>query len=272
MPYAFFIGESMLEKITLFNYEIQTYGLLAVIGFLVCLGFTSYMVKRNHLPKDDAVHLVVYACLGAAAGGKILYLLLHVHEFFLYSDLIFADYLSFTTYLMSGFIFYGGLVGAVIACIIYAKQFHLNLRPFLSALIPAIPLFHGFGRIGCFLGGCCYGIEMTGSFCVLYHSRLALPITAYRFPVQLWEATANFILFLILFYLALKNVKSKYLVSAYCLSYALIRFLLEFLRGDLIRGVYWLSVSQWISIVLFIFGLWVLKDQKERFITFFNQL
>lgn len=75
-----------METLTIFGYVIQTYGLFAVIGFLCCLAFIYYHVKKSHLPPDDAIHLIVYACLGAGIGGKLFYLIQHIDAFVFFSN------------------------------------------------------------------------------------------------------------------------------------------------------------------------------------------
>ena len=127
----------------------------------------------------------------------------------------------------------------------------------LAALL--VPLFHGFARIGCYFGRCCYGIEMSGAaFSHFFEHRL---------PVQLMEAGFNFLLFvaLLLLYFYKKQSRGK-LVRGYLLSYAIFRFIIEFFRGDALRGGFGpLSFSQWVSLGILL-GLLAraLIQQKRR--------
>lgn len=261
----------MLESITIFGRALPTYGIFAVLGFLSCLLYIFYQTKRNGLSFDEASNIIVYAFLGAVAGGKLLYMVQHLHELIQYPDVIFQSLSTVITYFSSGFVFYGGLIGAVLACILYARQFHMDIRSYVALFIPAIPLFHFFGRIGCFLSGCCYGIELESPLAILYHSSMATPVECYRFPVQLYEAAGNLLLFLSLAVMSRKKAAMITLLMTYSLSYAMMRFVLEFFRGDEIRGIYLLSTSQWISIALILFSCWVLKDKKQRFLSLFQQ-
>lgn len=118
---------------------------------------------------------------------------------------------------------------------------------------PIIPLFHCFGRIGCFLGGCCYGIESSFGFTV--HNNILNPSIndVQRFPVQLLEAALNLILYFILFYLFKNNKFKGKLIAVYLILYSIIRFFDEFLRADEYRGfLFGLSTSQIISILIFV--------------------
>ena len=112
------------------------------------------------------------------------------------------------------------------------------------------PLFHTFGRIGCFLGGCCYGIPCDFGF-VYTQNPIAMANGVRRFPVQLLEALFCFFLFLLLFSLFRRGRCKNRLLALYLGIYSVGRFFLEYLRGDDYRGFLWgLSTSQLISILL----------------------
>ena len=115
-----------------------------------------------------------------------------------------------------------------------------------------ITIAHGFGRVGCFMAGCCYGIE-TDSWLGVQFPHLAHAV----YPTQLFEALFLFALSAILFYIAIKK-RSAYTLPLYLLSYGIFRFCLEFLRGDN-RGelLSSLSPSQWFSIIAIISAILV---------------
>ena len=153
--------------------------------------------------------------------------------------------------------FYGGLIGGAAFFLIYHKFVIKKKYPtsnFTNDVLLIAPscicVAHAFGRIGCFLAGCCYGIETESSLGVLF------PGMEHKvYPTQLFESAFLFILFAILFVLAYKY-KCKYTISIYLLSYGIFRFLLEFIRGDE-RGSYFLSLSpsQWISIIAVVLSI-----------------
>lgn len=130
-----------------------------------------------------------------------------------------------------------------------------------SLTAPAIPLFHVFGRVGCFLGGCCYGLPSAWGF-VYRYSPVAEANGVSRFPVQLVEAAWNLVLFLLL--ARLQRRGRDRLLPLYLALYAPARFLLEFLRGDAYRGIFLgLSTSQWISLFLFPAALYALLRPRN---------
>jgi phosphatidylglycerol:prolipoprotein diacylglycerol transferase len=125
---------------------------------------------------------------------------------------------------------------------------------------------HAIGRIGCFCAGCCYGRAMDPPFGVYFRADSVAPIGVALFPVQLLESVLNFILFIILFGYSRKPRADRQITGLYIACYGVIRFILEFFRGDGERGILWIfSTSQWISLALIPLGLyWLLKATKKR--------
>ena len=143
-----------------------------------------------------------------------------------------------------GFVFYGGLIVGLIYTLVYSlilKKFEFRN---LYLFVPSIAIGHATGRVGCLMAGCCYGIEADLPWSVHLHDAL-------RHPVQLYEA----IMLLILGFTTYKLIKSKKhkIFPIYLIGYSLIRFILEFFRGDSIRGRHLLnlSTSQYIAIGIF---------------------
>ena len=147
---------------------------------------------------------------------------------------------------------------------LYGKNRKLDLSAWSDMIAPVVPLFHVFGRIGCFLGGCCYGAESPVGF-VYRYSPIPDANGVVRFPIQLVEAFWNLLLFLVLSHLLRKNRFSGRLFCGYLLAYAPARFLLEFWRGDTLRGSWLgLSTSQWVSLLVIAGALLVLFRQTAR--------
>lgn len=171
-----------------------------------------------------------------------------------------------------GITFIGGLIGGaaffIVVYLIFRKRLTGRLIESLSIIPCSITVAHGFGRIGCFFAGCCYGKE-TDSFLGVKFPDLPNPVH----PTQLYEAAFLFLLFGVLSYLLLKK-KFQNNMSLYLIAYGVFRFCMEFLRDDdrgaLIGGV---SPSQFWSIGMVALGiiLWVvlpkqlkkLQEQKE---------
>ena len=261
----------MYPIINIFGRDLSTYGILCLIGILVC-GFLVCRTakKRGHDDNDYIIFLLICA-IGVAIGGHLLYGITKLNVIFewlthwsKYTN-SFEDFLNNAGYVFGGSVFYGGLLGGMAAGIIYGKIRKLDLAEYSDVCAPIVPLFHCFGRIGCFLGGCCYGIESEFGF-TIHGNELNPSINdVQRFPVQLLEAALNLILFFVLFYLLKNNRLKGRLFSLYIIVYAVIRFFDEFLRGDSYRGfLLGLSTSQIISIIMFIGGIIYLAIYQHR--------
>jgi len=153
-------------------------------------------------------------------------------------------------------VFYGGLIGALVGFFVMIKFFGLKSEEYMPYMIPCIPLVHGFGRIGCHLVGCCYGKPASSHFAVTYKDSLYAPNGVGLIPVQIMEAVFVFILFIALLVMGFKDRLKGFILPTYLVLYSLFRFVIEFQRGDELRGIWGpFSTSQWISIVVFGIGV-----------------
>lgn len=175
--------------------------------------------------------------------------------------------ITISTVVNTGVVFYGGLFGMLLTyylclkCKLVSKpDYHI-----LDILAVIFPLFHSIARVGCFLSGCCYGIESKQWFSILYTVNInGISSTAWRIPVQLIEAGFNICIFVYILNLYLqKDWKERHILARYLLIYSIGRFLLEFIRGDLARGIIaGVSFSQVISIIIFV-SLFIIKKRSE---------
>lgn len=241
------------------------YTVMAVAGILVSGAYLCRSARRRGMDDNDAIILGLIVCVGIFFGGHLLYALVNfptLPELFRqtsWKGLLEALRISF-----SGSVFYGGLGGGIAAAAIDRKLRNKPFAPYADLMAPAAPLFHAFARVGCFLGGCCYGIPCPVGF-VYTHSLTPAADGVRRFPVQLLEAAFELALFLLLHRLSLREKWRGALLPLYLLLYAIFRFGDEFLRGDGVRGIFWgLSTSQWISIGVFLCSAILLLRHKHR--------
>ncbi len=232
---------------TIFGRQIPSYGLMIVIGVLLANLLAFINMKKSGHDLNHFIVLEAYAFLGAFLGAKLLYLVVSFQEIDWDN---FFNFEYFNELMLGGFVFYGGLIGAIIAIFLAGKLHHIDAGGYINDYIYMIPLIHGFGRIGCFMAGCCYGIAYSGFGHVIFPEGSYAPSGISLFPVQLLEAVLLFIIFILLLYIR-RTVRFQYMVEAYLLLYGVVRFFLEFLRNDEIRGYLWLlSTSQWLSLLL----------------------
>ena len=235
---------------------IDSYSLMIFIGVIACFILFWIFRKKHKISEKFTLDIFILATIAIAIG--IVFAVL----FQLLFDAIKGAIRG------SAMTFYGGLVGGVIAFLLgyflvikkrYPKAvFNKDVMPIAPA---CITVAHGFGRIGCFLAGCCYGKETTSTLGVIFPN-----MTYAVYPTQLFEAIFLFLLTTLLFIIALKK-RSYYTMPIYLASYGIFRFLNEFLRGDN-RGAHFLSLSpsQWFSIAAIItaFILFIVYKKQEH--------
>lgn len=216
---------------------LPSYTVLAVVGGFAAVVFLYLRSESYGIDFTFFLKEVLLCTIGCLIGGKLFFAVTQIpwliENFSLRNLLLLVP--------ESGLVFYGGLFG-VIFTLYFSMRKDLETRDnFIRFAVPAFPLFHAFGRIGCFMAGCCYGFELAQSV-----NFFGIEFT--RFPVQLLEAVLELVIFLILLVLERKN-RELDILAVYLFLYAVIRFLDEFLRGDEVRGIYFgLSFAQWISL------------------------
>jgi phosphatidylglycerol:prolipoprotein diacylglycerol transferase len=247
----------MLPPFELFGRVITGYGIAVTVGLLVCAFYTMHMATKRLGSDGDTLLVLLFAGGGAFLGGHLLFGIVSLTSVGFFPTITsFDGFLRFMNNFFGGSVFYGGLIGGIIAALFTIKVMKLPWYPLVDLLTTIIPLFHFFGRIGCFLGGCCYGIPSEIGF-TFHHSIVEAANGVNRFPVQLLEAAFNLALFFALYSLFKAEKLRGKLLFLYLSCYSIARFFLEYLRGDVIRGVwaFGFSTSQIISIVILIIGI-----------------
>lgn len=241
----------MYPYITIFGRTFGTYGLCMVLGFFLA-GFLAWRKgKTLGIQIEDILLTAAFALLGALVCGGLLYI------FVTYSIDQIVEFIrrGEFSFLASGIVFYGGLIGGVLGALLGIRVAGCSYAGVERAVVPFVPLGHAVGRIGCVMAGCCHGFEYEGLFALYYPNSVSgLDPTQGYFPIQLLEALLNVVVCVVLVILSKKQRKLFSLLFSYFALYAVERFILEFFRGDSIRGIYFsLSSSQWISIALLAF-------------------
>lgn len=249
----------MFPYFTLFGKTIGLYALCAVAGLAVCCVFATVCLKKIGLEFEDVLLILLVAVGGLVAGGHLLYAVTKYKLFFAALPHVKSIKNLWDVLLVcfGGGVFYGGFIGMFIALPVYLKIKKIANAGYVKDVAAVcVPLFHAFGRIGCFLGGCCYGVESSFGFTV-YHNDLNPAINGVRrFPTPLLEAACNLLIFFILYLLLKKGKVRNHVVLIYMLLYPATRFFIEFLRGDEVRGFIGpLSTSQWISVILLVYAV-----------------
>lgn len=243
---------------------IYGYGLMIAIGIVVAYMIVTHRAKSRQINQSHISSLTIWGVLFGFVGAKLLYWITQ------YRNII--DNPRMLLELSGGFVVYGGIIGGILAGYVYCKRKKMNFLQCLDLFVPSIALAQGFGRVGCLLAGCCFGEETHHWFGITFHESDFAPNGVKLIPIQIFESVFNFTLFFVLIMLARRIRPDGFIASLYLLFYSLGRFVIEFYRGDIIRGnVGLLSTSQLIAIVVFMVtcGIFVLKFIRSKEVRYY---
>jgi len=242
LPHLFHLG----------SYSQATYGLLVALAFLAALSLTARLARRDGLNSDAVVNLGILCGLSAILGAKIMMVLIDLPEYLSHPGEIFS-----LASLQAGGVFYGGLIAACIAAVVYMRRHRLPALRTADVFAPGIALGHGIGRLGCFAAGCCWGVPTHLPWAVTFtnpvsHDLVGVPLGIPLHPTQLYESAAEFLIFGVLFWRIRRPHSPGVIISLYLILYSSARFLVEFVRyheqPNPLGGP--LNTSQWISLAL----------------------
>lgn len=238
----------MFPYINVLGLNIPSYGLCMAIAIVLCGFLCINKSVRLGLTFEDTIIIVSASIgLGLLSGG-----FLYIAVTYSFEDILsFIKNGDFSFVTNSGLVFYGGLLGGVLGALTCSRTLKVKVEIFEICAIPYIPLGHAIGRIGCMMAGCCHGFEYDGIFAI---KNSFINSGNRYFPIQAVEALLNILIMLLLLFLIKKEHPKHYILYCYLIMYSIMRFCLEFFRGDKIRGEFMnFSTSQWISIFIFCF-------------------
>lgn len=221
--------------------NIYGYGFMIALGILVAFFVASKRAPKYDLIPDAVYNIGLVAAISGLLGAKILFCIVEFQSFMADpAGILFSG---------NGFVVFGGLISGVLVCLWYCKKKGYDFFRYFDLIMPSIALAQGFGRIGCFLAGCCYGAETESAFSVTFHASQLAPNGVKLIPTQLMSSAGDFLIAFILIYTA-KRIKRKGNIGAlYIALYSVGRFIIEFFRADYRGSIGPLSTSQAISIV-----------------------
>lgn len=237
----------MFNDIKIGPVTFHMYGLMIAIGFLAALLLCLYRGKKKNLSEDIIYGIFFCAIFGGMAGSRILYYIVEIPH-------IIEDP-SILWNFKNGYVVYGGIIGGVLTSLIYCKIKKQRFLTYFDLVMPAVSLAQGFGRLGCFFAGCCYGRETDAWYGITFHNSAFAPNGVKLIPTQLISSAGNFLFCALLLIYAKREPKEGRVAAAYLLLYGIGRFLIEFLRNDYRGSVGVLSTSQLISIGIVALGV-----------------
>jgi len=230
---------------------VRWYGLMYLLGFVAAYMLIRHLVRLRNLALDkNAVSdLLFYGVLGVVLGGRLGYVLFYNPLQYLSRPLdIFAIW-------QGGMSFHGGLLGVVIASLIFCRRRTLPILLTGDILVTSAPIGLGLGRLGNFINGELWGRVTDHPWGMVFPGGGVLP----RHPSQLYEAFfEGLVLFVILYLLHRRKVTAGIPFFSFFIGYGLFRFLIEFVRQpDAHLGFLWggATMGQLLSLPMVVFGL-----------------
>ena len=247
------------------KFVIHGYGLMIGIGFVLALLVGEYRAKKMGMKEEALIDIAIIAGVSGFLGAKLLYIIVSFKDFIKDPMGVLGS---------SGFVVYGGLIAGVLCNLIYVKIKKLSFLEYFDLVMPEIALAQGFGRIGCFLAGCCYGRQTDAAWGVVFPASSLAPSGVKLIPTQLISSGADFLNMAFLMIIAAKfsytavmkrkadgkEATGKHMAAGnigflYCITYGLGRFAIEFLRNDYRGEVGIFSTSQFISLFIVLLGV-----------------
>jgi len=225
---------------------IHGYGLMIAIGVLCALLVATKQAKKKLLDANIMFTLGIVALLFGFVGAKLLYCIVEIKSLLNNPMQILSG---------GGFVVYGGIIGGTLAAIIYCKLKKVNFLQYFDLAMPSVAIAQGFGRIGCFLAGCCYGRETDSAIGIVFHNSSLAPNGVKLIPTQLFSSAGDFLIAVILIMYAKKTRNTGKVGALYLILYSVGRFIIEFFRNDYRGSIGVLSTSQVIALIILAIGI-----------------
>lgn len=226
---------------------IPIYGLMILLSLVANIVVVAFISRKYRFTRDEIICLLLYENAGIILGAKTLTFLQNYKSLNGNFDI-----------LTLGLSSYGAVIGALLFIILFRLQFKKSLKEMLFIFMPSIPLMYAIGKVGCFLAGCCHGIEYGGFGNVVYRYSDIVSSEISLFPIQIVETVFFTGIFI---YMLLKHRKNKFDIKTLGISFILCgfsKFSLDFLRMSHMGQI--ISLNQIISIVFIIIGVIMAMD------------
>ena len=251
--------------------RLYTYGACMVCGLGMALGVFVYQARHRYAMLD-LYFLALVTFVAGLLGSKILFILVNLDYYTSLPGITIgpATLPHPRDLMMSGMVWYGGLIFAIPASLVYVIARRMRFLELFDAAAPALSLGHLWGRLGCFMAGCCYGAPSELPWAVSFPKRSVaflemlekgvLPpgsqATMALHPTQLYEVLAEVVALAAILVVARVKRFHGQVAGLYLALYGVLRFFIEFSRGDMFRGgVIGLSTSQIIAVPLLLLGV-----------------
>jgi phosphatidylglycerol:prolipoprotein diacylglycerol transferase len=238
-----------LDLVRFGQFTVGTYGLFYALGFLLALRLGVALARREGIDSARIIDLGIVALLAGFVGAKATLYLIDARYYYEHPAEILRN-------LRSAGVFYGGFALAAAAGVAYVRRHRLPIGKMADLAAPPLALGQAIGRIGCFAAGCCYGRACDLPWAVTFTKPAAyqltgVPLGVALHPTQIYHALSDLLILAVTLVLLKRRHAPGQVFWVYVLLYAVLRFLVEIVRGDAARGVFFggaLSTSQIIAV------------------------
>lgn len=238
---------------------LSTWAVCAVLASLAAVALSFHEGRRRGFAAAFLVELAVVVVLGGWLSAKVAHVLLEARGHELGSGVVASGVVDLLQHdpwhglrlFDAGWVFYGGVVGAVVIGLLFLHRAgERRVAALLDVATPGILLGVAVGRVGCFVGGCCYGSATALPWAVHFPAGHPTGGDGVH-PVQLYDAGFAIVALLLWALLRHRPRRDGVVFVVGAAAYAVARFITELLRADADRGfVGPLSTSQVISIIV----------------------
>lgn len=205
---------------------VHWFGVSLAVAFLAALWTAARRAPHSGIAGEKISDAGLWLILGAVLGARTLYVATYWNDSFSGQPIWEIFMIQ-----RGGLVFYGGLAGAALAGIIFARVQKLALWKIADLFAPSIALGYVFGRIGCLLNGCCFGRECSLPWAIHFpadHATAGAPVH----PTQLYDSLLSLGLYAALAWLYRRKKFDGQVFAAYLMAYAVLRSIVEMFRGD----------------------------------------
>jgi phosphatidylglycerol:prolipoprotein diacylglycerol transferase len=255
---------------------VRWYGVMIALAFLVGLWTATRRARRENISGEKIADVVLWLMAGSIIGARSVYVMTYWKNEFAgqpLSEIFMVQH--------GGLVYYGGLIGAILAGCIYLRRKKMPLWKTADVLAPSIALGNAFGRIGCFLNGCCFGRVCSLPWAVRFPNQSYAWTMQYQqglsgvgpnspslpvHPTEIYDVLDNFLLYLLLAWLFRHKKFGGQVFATYLIGYAVTRTVMEYFRGDYLPDHihYGLTPGELVSIPVFIAGLLLAATLSRR--------
>jgi len=243
---------------------LPTYGAALGVAFLLAVLLLKRRAPEYGIEPETAVDMGIWLILSGLLGAKLLLLVVEGPSYYL------TSFRGLLELFRAGGVFYGGLLGALVAAVFFVKVKKVPFLAFADAAAPGVALGQAIGRIGCLAAGCCWGAQCSKPWAITFTDpkagqNVGVPMGVPLHPTQLYEAVGLVLLTCLILWFGKGRAPGR-TFSLYLVGAAILRFTVEIFRGDprgSIPGTN-LSTSQGIALGLFVLGVGILYFGRNR--------